>query len=362
MSVENRHFVCEVILPENSPLHSATGRPASRKSTAKRSAAFEACLILLQKKYLDSHLLPTYHKILPRMRNAHLAINSKKTSAYTMKSKPSLWEETRGSYPEKLFVTVLELENPESLGRPCQPLGIMTRTKLPNFPPFLLYLHANKTSNLLCYSISHSYEIDALKLGQLTDFTLRIYKDIYNKTFEVNERQMSYWLAPIFGDWKCYGTEQGAERVVDWTMLEHIQQHPEFAWSVNTPHDQLVNRYLIDRWDGGRRFFSVAVEPTMRPLDPVPEGIPARKWMTSILDYSVSLFSKSRLRATWREDQPVMKVEKVLHRLNWLDELTEKEKKAETTCYLCPEPLRFSAVCIAISYPKSLANALIAAS
>lgn len=362
MSVENRHFVCEVILPENSPLHSATGRPASRKNIAKRSAAFEACLILLQKKYLDNHLLPTYHKILPQMRNAHLAINSKQSSAYTMKSKPRLWEETRGSHPERLFVTVLELESPESLGRPSQPLGLLTRTKLPEFPPFLLYLHANKTSNLLCDSLSRSFEIGASKLCQLTNFTLRIYKDIYNKTFEVNERQMSYWLAPIFGDWKCCGTEQGAEKVIDWTMLEHIQQHPEFAWTINTPHDQLVSRYLIDRWDGGRRFFSVAVEPAMRPLDPVPEGIPARKWMTSILDYSVSLFSKSRLRATWREDQPVMKVERVLHRLNWLDELTDKEKKAETTCYLCPEPLKFSAVCITIFDSESLANTLIAAS
>ena len=361
MSVENRHFVCEVILPENSPLHSATGRPASRKTTAKRSAAFEACLILLQKKYLDSHLLPTYHKILPQMRNAHLALNSKKSSAYTMRSKPSLWEETRGSHPEELFIVVLELETPESLGRPCQPLAILTRTKLPKFPPFLLHLHVNKTSNLLCDSISRSFKIDALKLGQLTDFTLRIYKDIYNKTFEVNERQMSYWLAPIVGDWRCRGTEQDAEKVVDWTMLEHIQQHPEIAWSINTPHDQIIDRYLIDRWDGGRRFFSVAVEPTMRPLDPVPEGIPARKWMDSILDYSVSLFSKSRSRATWREDQPVMRVEKVLHRLNWLDELTEKEKKVETTCYVCPEPLKFSAVCIAILRLQSPANASIAA-
>ena len=42
MSLENRHFVCEVILPENSLLHSATGRSASSKSTTKRSAAFEA--------------------------------------------------------------------------------------------------------------------------------------------------------------------------------------------------------------------------------------------------------------------------------------------------------------------------------
>ena len=362
MSVENGHFVCEVILPENSPVHSATGRPASRKFTAKRSAAFEACLILLQKKYLDSHLLPTYHKILPQMRNAHLALNSNKGSAYTMKSKPSLWEETRGSHPERLFITVLELESPKSLGRPCQPLAILTRTKLPKFPPFLLHLHVNKKSNLLCDSISRSFKIDALKLDQLTDFTLRIYKDIYNKTFEVNERQMSYWLAPIVIDWKCYGTEQDAEQVVDWTMLEHIQQHPELAWSINTPHDQIINRYLIDRWDGGRRFFSVAVEPTMQPLDPVPEGIPARKWMNSILDYSVSLFSRSRLRATWREDQPVMRVEKVSHRLNWLDELTEKEKKAETTCYVCPEPLKFSAVCREILRLQSPANALIAAS
>jgi len=68
--------------------------------------------------------------------------------------------------------------------------------------------------------------------------------------------------------------------------------------------------------------------------------------MNSILDYTVSLFSKSRARATWREDQPVIRAERVLHRLNLLDERTEKEKTVNTRSYLCPEPLKVSAVSV----------------
>ncbi|KAI7256511.1 dicer-like protein 1, partial [Hortaea werneckii] len=92
-------FVAEVVLPSNAPINSAIGRICTKKSLAKRSAAFEACLMLRKKEYLDRHLLPIYQKRLPAMRNALLAVNMKKTNSYTMRVKPSIWEQTRGTLP-----------------------------------------------------------------------------------------------------------------------------------------------------------------------------------------------------------------------------------------------------------------------
>lgn len=353
MSFKDKKFVCEVILTEGSPIHSATGRPCSRKSLAKRSAAFEACCLLRQKGYLDKHLLPIYHKYLPQMRNAQLALNTNKRNSYVMKIKPSLWEQTRGSKPDRLYLTVIELEHPENLGRPCQPLALLTRTKLPDFPPFLLHLQIDKRSNVLCKSILRSLEVNTAMLSDLTQYTLCIFEDLFNKTYQYDEPKMTYWFAPVKKDWKRYTDQQAPDELFDWGLIKHVARlfrtsdHPETKWSIDIPHDQLVNRFLIDKWDGARRFFSVAIEPEVRPLDPIPgETFQERKQkhMNNILDYSVSLWSASRAHFKWDEDQPVLRAERILHRLNYLDDFNEKEKKVTTTSFLCPEPFKFSAV------------------
>ena len=270
-----------------------------------------------------------------------------------MKTKPSLWEQTRGSEPRKLFMTVIELTNPENLGRSCQPLALLTRTRLPDVPLFLLYLQADKVSNVACSSLSCSLEIDATSLEMLTQYTMCIYKDIFNKEFVADPKLMDYWLAPVVTQWKTILHENLAHTLLEWTSIRHVAQ--DFAnpsvqsWSKETPHEELINRFLIDRWDGGRRFFSVAIEPNLRPMDPVPGDVVLQgkeKKAESILSYSISLWSKSRARnqENWSRDQPVLRAERVLHRLNWLEEFSEKEKIARTTSYLCPEPLKFSAV------------------
>ncbi len=133
--------MCEVILPENSPIRSAIGRPAARKSVAKRSAAFEACLALRKGKYLDANLLPISQKQLTAMRNAHLALTAKNTQAYDMRSKPSIWAASVGPIPVELFMTVIHLAEHDP-SRPLQPLILLTRSRLPHIPRFPVYLSA----------------------------------------------------------------------------------------------------------------------------------------------------------------------------------------------------------------------------
>ena len=344
MTVENKEYVCEVILPENSPVLSATGRPASRKSIAKRSAAFEACLLLRKGGHLDSNLIPTYHKQLPAMRNAHLALNMKQSNSYLLKIKPSLWEQTRGSLPTELFMTVFHLETANDLGRPYQPLALLTRTPLPELPAIPLYLQVGKTSQMLCTSILKSINLVGSTLAELNGFTLRIYKDVFNKEFEENIPNMSYWLAPILEYQNIRQEEQSPETFIDWRTVKDVYTQEQLGWDQAKPHSYLANRYLVDKWSGGRRFFSVRVVPELRPDDPVPADAVTHKYMQSILEYSVTLFKKSRERAHWSQDQPVVLAHTVSHRLNWLDDYSEKEKGQNTISYICPEPLLISAV------------------
>lgn len=344
VSVEHGQYTCEVVLPGSSPVHSACGRPSSKKSLARRSAAFQACLLLRQGGHLDENLLSTHHKHLPAMRNAHLALNMNKSSNYDMRVKPLIWQETRGSSPTSLYMTIFSLAKPENLGRTSQPMALLTRTRMPAFPSVLLHLHVDRTSNLIFDSSEDSFPVSKDDLEKLNAFTLRIYKDVYNKKFEVDDAAMSYWFAPISKDYQGFTGARALHHLLDWKTIDYVYKNECWEWSTDAPAHELENRYLVDKWDGGRRFWSLKVLPYLSPDDPVPHDAAAHKYMASILDYSVSLFPKARKKAVWRHDQPVIHAHRILHRLNWLDELTEKEVNVNTIAYVCPEPLLFSAV------------------
>ncbi|KAH3204436.1 Dicer-like protein 1 [Aspergillus fumigatus] len=53
VTIASNAYVCEVILPEKSPIRGLTGSPAMRKAVAKRSAAFDTCLLLRKNRLLD---------------------------------------------------------------------------------------------------------------------------------------------------------------------------------------------------------------------------------------------------------------------------------------------------------------------
>ena len=70
-----QNYVCEVQLPEPRPIRFAVRHMASKKSIAKRSAAFQACLLLRRGGHLDGNFIATHHERLPSIRNAQLALS-----------------------------------------------------------------------------------------------------------------------------------------------------------------------------------------------------------------------------------------------------------------------------------------------
>lgn len=335
-------FQCEAILPENSPIRTAIGRRSSKKSIAKRSAAFQMCFLLRRGQYLDENLLPIYTKQLPAMRNAMLALNSKKTNMYDMKTKPSLWEGSRGVVPTELFPTVVSFTNDPD--KPYQPLILLTRTPMPEFPSFPLHMSTGKQINTAFKRMKLPLHIQADDLEKITTFTLRIFLDVFNKKYEVDAANLSYWLAPLRRDSVKLYESSDVRMLVDWDILRVVQTNEEYTWTPETTHAFLLDRFLVDRWDGGRRFYSVSIAPDLRPSDPVPAGTAKAKFNDSILDYSVSLFKNARAKRVWDPSQPVIKAEKVLHRRNWLAEADAKETEGKVVSYLCPEPLKISVV------------------
>lgn len=279
------------------------------------------------------------------MRNAQLALSMKQSNSYLMITKPRVWEETRGFQPEELFLTVLQLQSPELLGRPYQPLALLTRTQLPDFPAFPLFLKAGQTSQLISKSIRKGMKLATPTVAELNCFTLRVYKDVFNKEFEDNIPKMSYWLAPIRSDQIIHGDEQSPESLIDWPIVAESNLVGECRWSPEMPNSFLENRYFVDKWSGGRRFFSHQVVSSLRPEDPIPYGGNTAKNAKTNLDFTITFFfKKSRERAKWNSDQPVLMAEHISSRLNWLEDFTEIEATEQTTCYICPEPLLISVV------------------
>jgi endoribonuclease Dicer len=362
MTVENKRYVCEVLLPEGSPIRSAVGKPSSRKALAKRSAAFEMCLLLRSGNWLDSNLMPTIKKYLPAMRNAHLALSMNKGNTYNMKMKPDLWERTRGSVPDRLFVTILQLEKPEELGRPSQPLALLTRTAMPDFPAIILSPQMDKTSTVLCRSMTNAYPVTSLAMEKLHDFTLRVYKDVFNKIFENDMPNMSYWFAPILDRVIIDKDSVSPDTLIDWQSVDFVYEHgaeeEHSKWSRETPDSQLANRFLVDRWTGERRFFSIGVQRSLNIHDPVPEGAPRAKLGKTIIDYTLKMFknSKGRAETRWDPEQPVVLAEVIKHRSNWLDNRSEKDETPTQRCYICPEPLIISTVCLSLTVCMAAAD------
>ena len=342
-------FVCEVLLPENSPLRSARGRVAPRKAVAKRSAAFEACLSLRKMRFLDEHLLPIYQKQLPAMRNALLALTMKGAKEYDMRSKPSLWANDVGFEPAELFMTLVELAEPAGLGPHYQPLALLTRRPLPRLPDFPIFFEFGSNSQVILTTSSARLKMTEGTLARINSFTLRFFEDLFNKVYESDTKRMPYWLVPVVGSSERSLVDNHPTDLVDWSALEEVHKQPGLHFDENTPDEFFLDRFLVDPLDGGIRYFTIRINEDLKPTDPVPIGVPPRRQRRTILQYSNSYWKNTRDKIQWRETQPVIEVKLVRHRRTWLDESSATQTPVKSICFVCPDALKVSALSTGIA-------------
>jgi len=369
VTVQNKEFICEVILPESSPIRGAIGRPHSTKAVARCSAAFETCVLLREGKYLDENLLPIFTKQLPAMRNALLAVDSKKREAFNMRTKPDLWSVK--SVPNELYLTILSLEDCQYLERPSQPLAMLTRTMLPPLPSFLLHFGAGKNSPVQLTPLVRSLKVTELLLGKINMFTLCIFDDVFSKEYVSDIEKTAYFLVPIKAD-ASYDGDSDPVSIVAWDIISHVtlqqeewiqrqesqrrenktlekmaQQSHKWENQVwkGVPDEFFEDKFIVDPYDGSRKLWSVKVTQKYKPLDPVPPGSAIRKGTrrnnNNILEYSCSLWTKARERVTFDEKQPVIEAKVISLRRNLLDPFDASSYESQR-CYIVIEPLKIS--------------------
>ena len=333
-------FMAEVLLPgRSSPIRSAVSRICQRKALAKCDAAFEACIALIKKGDIDHHLMPAHRKRRHAMANALLAVKSKKKHAYAMRTKPSLWANGRGNMPSELWLTVVDFSH--GLERQHQPLAFLTRTRMPDFPKFPVYLNDGRENGVITAGFERPIRVTGSVLDQFSAFTWRVFDDVFSKQFKDDNLQLSYWLAPaVVTASDC--DRQDPNAAIDWSLLDTVSQHGEFKWTPDMPEDTLTDKFFVDIWDGSRKLYSIVIDHALCPRDPVPKGSARGKWEANILEYSVSLWKAARVLRTWNTEQPVVKCEKISNRLNRLTMPSEAEINVQTQAYVCPEPFRIS--------------------
>ncbi|ORY62880.1 RNase3 domain-containing protein [Pseudomassariella vexata] len=343
-------FQGEVILPDGAPIKSALGRRAGSKQIAKCSAAFEMCLKLRKEKAIDEHLQSTFKKWLPTMRNAHLAISSKKKTEYNMRIKPDIWSH-RG-FPETLFVAVLKLLSPAALGQSSRPLAILTRKPLPRLNRFPLFFGNHSSSLTECVSLSSTMATSADDVREFTEFTLRMFKDVFSKEYKSEPEKLPYYIAPVQKehefDLECI---DDARPLLDWECLHMLRKTGDLNWEGQSD-DIWKDRFVTDPHDGSRKFYTFGRKEGIQPTDPQVPGAcrtngkrkkGGNNMPDDIWNYSVSLWANSRARIQRRDDLPVVEAQFIPLRRNLLDDF-EKTVKQENQCYLVFETLRISAL------------------
>jgi endoribonuclease Dicer len=278
------------------------------------------------------------------MRNAKLAITSKHTNQYDMMPKPSLWSQQRGTLPEKLYATTISFIPSRPLTRNHEGIILFTREKLADFPSFPIFLDEDVETTVVFATLEEAIQISSQELDYLTTFTLRVFCDVFHKTYDREPDKLPYWIGPARAKKSEKTTD--SESLTDWELLHFVHRNEEIAFSECTSPNDLVNRFVFDKWDGRYRYFTIGVDNTLDPSSPPPSFVPHRRHMENIMSYSLSGSKNARAgflsKCNW--DQPVLQVELVRLRRNLLDQMTDTEKEVETRCVVCIEPLRISAV------------------
>ncbi|KAI9728236.1 MAG: Dicer-like protein 1 [Chrysothrix sp. TS-e1954] len=338
--VRDSKYGCEVALPDRSPIRSATGLLYDRKLTAKKSAAFSACMLLRKEKLLDQNLLPIYAKQLPAMRNARLALDSKRSNQYEMQRKPSIWEHGREQAITHLFVSIILVA--DEWDHAVEPIALLTRQELLDFPTFPIYKANGSPAIVRVIALCSALRVEEDMTRQLTRYTLTVFDDIFGKVYGQDTSKMSYWLAPLSeSEHSELHSQRKAEELIDWSAIIKAQE-PRSKWHSGMRHHELVDKFLVDPFGGGRRFFTTDIAHDKRALDPVPVGVPRGPANAkTILDYSTVLFKKAKTNRQWDENQPVLKATTMPLRYNVLAR-PPTEPKSNVTCFICVQPLDIS--------------------
>lgn len=345
----DKTYICEIILPPNSPVVAVTGKPQNTKAEARQSAAFEACLELRRQECLNEYLLPLHiAKAIPKYANALLAIDNAKVNTYQIRAKPTFWDIAGKPLPDQLYVTVFGLTSPKDMGRPYQPLSIITREPIPTIPRFTVYADQGGESEVYSVTLDSPLLLTTKILERLNRFTDRFFYDVFAKKFEISS-DIPYWILPIRNI--PVDKNMKPDEIFDNDLIDLVMEKMELQWDETTPPEFFSNRFLLHRLSRSRRFFSRHVAVDLTPQSSIPIGACTSPRSATIYDYSY--FEKEKRqdypRPEYGRKQPVINVMRVLHRINYLDPPTLREKQTPLQAYIVPSAFEIS--CVSVNCP-----------
>ncbi|KAK9856145.1 hypothetical protein WJX84_010015 [Apatococcus fuscideae] len=147
--------VTKVILPNNSPIRSATGCPLPNKAMATCSACLEALKLLYKAGALNKHLQPETADLVHRSEAEHQADNRRvgvSEAEIDVSEKPDPFDTAAAKLQDQPASSIVHLHlyqfqvkvvgQPEGAVAPNlgQPIGILTLQQLPAFPAFDMLL------------------------------------------------------------------------------------------------------------------------------------------------------------------------------------------------------------------------------
>ncbi|KAH7031264.1 uncharacterized protein B0I36DRAFT_289245 [Microdochium trichocladiopsis] len=343
-------FLAEVRLPDVAPITYKVGKRESSKQLARCAAAFEMCKELRAQKCLDEWFRSVFTKNLPAMRNKRLALTSTKVSEYEIQIKPSIWS-TIGFPGDELHVTIITLATPSALGRASLPLAFLSRSPMPMIGDIPLFF-ANKGSSLVRFvPMESAMRVTKEQVVTFTNFTLRIFRDVFSKEYAAEPGSLPYYLAPVQqGHSHDFAGSRGdMSSLLDWDQLDVVGS-TDYLNTTEVAGSKLSNRYVIDPHDGSRKFYTVEFKPDLKPADNQLSSAPRSARVTKatkaaandIWNYSVSLWSSSRSNIQRNEHLQVVEAELITIRQNLLDSTEQVEPNG--TCYLVFETLKISAL------------------
>jgi endoribonuclease Dicer len=326
-----------------SPLATFESPAMNSKATAKRAAAFEACIQLRKGGHLNEYLLPKFRlKDRPKYANARLAVDINKTNTYTYRRKPGFWDIVDNIPPTELWLVVFSFKNRENLATQpvIHPICIASRNRLPALPSFPVFPTNGGTSDVVIHRVDKPLAVSEESLLLLSQYTDRVFYDVFNKHFEMSH--LRYWFVPVKESENYCPSE-----LVDWDALRYTSSAREFVWGSDTPTETFVGKFLIDRVDRSRRFASHGLAPELKARHPVPHAVAKAQQFKDIQDYSYNAGKKRK----WQQikwdipsDEPVFLADRLLHRLNYLDLPHARDTGSVTTAVICPSPFSASLV------------------
>ncbi|RVX74286.1 hypothetical protein B0A52_02118 [Exophiala mesophila] len=372
IDAEHDMFKYKVVLPpvnEESQVkvRGATGEARTNKILAKRAAAFKCCQELYAAGLLDENLDSIFRKVKPENLNRRTAVPAK-LDQYEKNLKPNFWLDGGvGSLdlPTHLFVTRVTFLSSTGANNKRSIL-LFTRRPLPPIPKFPVFLDENVEHEVLFSSLPSSVSVTTEQIDHLTCYTLNaVFADIFNKVYEAESHNMSYWLAPPSN----HTDDDSFDALVDFKELTTAASPERLQWKTINPlsesHCPSVdagkwqNAFLVDPGSGKFHYLTNNTVAGVTIWDKPPANAfrGDKKYDDTIVEFTDSTWRrKGKDLKTFADKydarQPVINATLIISGRNFLESCPEDQQRSGS-CYIAPQPLEVARV------SKSMAEVLL---